>query len=126
MGIKLSLQRIEDFVERSGFKSLEEFAENYEINAEKRIIHVLGEMGIWGLVKTQRKSLVPHDKLSVKVTFGSYLNETLSLRFLMNAVLKMFIVDKPYKHKVRFYVEMNLTWSGVGECDGIEYTFYYH
>jgi hypothetical protein len=73
MGIILSMNRIESFVEESGFKSLEEFAEHYETGAEKRITNVLNEMGIWGLVKTQRKTLVPKDKLSVRVTFGSFL-----------------------------------------------------
>ena len=126
MGIILSLERIESFVERSGYDSLEEFAEDYEVNAEKRIINVLHELGIWGLVKTQRKSLVPHDKISIKVSFGSYLNESLSLRIFMHEVIRMFIVDKPYKHKVRFYVEMELCWKDIGKCDGILYTFHYH
>jgi hypothetical protein len=125
MGIILSMNRIESFVEESGFKSLEEFAEHYETGAEKRITNVLNEMGIWGLVKTQRKTLVPKDKLSVRVTFGSFLNESLSLRFLLNQVIRMFVVDKPYKDKVRFYVEMKLSFTSSRECDGIVYTFHY-
>jgi hypothetical protein len=125
MGLTVSMERIESFVERSGFNSLEEFAEDYETKAEERITNVLNEMGIWGLVKTKRKTLVPKDKIAITVGFGSFLNETLSLRFLMNEVIRMFIVDKPYKHKVRFYVEIRLSFSGSRECDGITYIFHY-
>ena len=126
MGIILSMERIESFVERSGFSSLEEFADDYEVKAEKRITNVLKEMGIWGLVKTKRKTLVPKDKIAITVTFGSFLNESLSLRFLMNEVIKLFIVEKPYKEKVRFYVEMRLNFCGARECDGITYIFHFH
>ena len=125
MGIILSMERIENFVQRSGFSSLEEFADDYEVKAEKRITNVLQEMGIWGLVKTKRKTLVPKDKIAITVGFGSFLNETLSLRFLMNEVIRMFVVDKPYKDKVRFYVEMRLSFCGARECDGITYIFHY-
>jgi len=125
MGLTVSMERIESFVERSGFNSLEEFAEDYETKAEERIANVLKEMGIWGLVKTKRKTLVPKDKIAITVGFGSFLNETLSLRFLMNEVIRMFVVDKPYKHKVRFYVEMRLSFCGARECDGITYIFHY-
>ena len=125
MGLTVSMERIESFVERSGFNSLDEFAEDYETKAEERIISVLKEMGIWGLVKTKRKTLVPKDKIAITVGFGSYLNETLSLRFLMNEIIRMFVVDKPYKHKVRFYVEMRLSFCGARECDGITYIFHY-
>ena len=125
MGLTVSMERIESFVERSGFNSLDEFAEDYETKAEERITNVLNEMGIWGLVKTKRKTLVPKDKIAITVGFGSFLNETLSLRFLMNEVIRMFVVDKPYKHKVRFYVEMRLSFCGARECDGITYIFHY-
>ena len=125
MRLTVSMERIESFVERSGFNSLEEFAEDYETKAEERITNVLKEMGIWGLVKTKRKTLVPKDKIAITVGFGSFLNETLSLRFLMNEVIRMFVVDKPYKHKVRFYVEMRLSFCGARECDGITYIFHY-
>ena len=125
MGLTVSMERIESFVERSGFNSLDEFAEDYETKAEERITNVLKEMGIWGLVKTKRKTLVPKDKIAITVGFGSFLNETLSLRFLMNEVIRMFVVDKPYKHKVRFYVEMRLSFCGARECDGITYIFHY-
>jgi len=125
MGLTVSMERIESFVERSGFNSLDEFAEDYETKAEERIANVLKEMGIWGLVKTKRKTLVPKDKIAITVGFGSFLNETLSLRFLMNEVIRMFVVDKPYKHKVRFYVEMRLSFCGARECDGITYIFHY-
>lgn len=126
MGIILTMERIENFVQRSGFSSLEEFADDYEVKAEKRITNVLKEMGIWGLVKTKRKTLVPKDKIAITVTFGSFLNESLSLRFLMNEVIKLFIIEKPYKEKVRFYVEMRLNFCGARECDGITYIFHYH
>ena len=125
MRLTVSMERIESFVERSGFNSLDEFAEDYETKAEERIANVLKEMGIWGLVKTKRKTLVPKDKIAITVGFGSFLNETLSLRFLMNEVIRMFVVDKPYKHKVRFYVEMRLSFCGARECDGITYIFHY-
>ena len=125
MGLTVSMERIESFVERSGFNSLDEFAEDYETKAEERIANVLKEMGIWGLVKTKRKTLVPKDKIAITVGFGSFLNETLSLRFLMNEVIRMFVIDKPYKHKVRFYVEMRLSFCGARECDGITYIFHY-
>ena len=119
------MERIENFVQRSGFNSLEEFADDYEVKAEKRITNVLKEMGIWGLVKTKRKTLVPKDKIAITVTFGSFLNESLSLRFLMNEVIKLFIIERPYKEKVRFYVEMRLNFCGARECDGITYIFHY-
>ena len=125
MGIILSMERIENFVQRSGFSSLEEFADDYEVKAEKRITNVLKEMGIWGLVKTKRKTLVPKDKIAITVTFGSFLNESLSLHFLMNEVITLFIIEKPYKEKVRFYVEMRLNFCGARECDGITYIFHY-
>ena len=125
MGIILSMERIENFVQRSGFNSLEEFADDYEVKAEKRITNVLKEMGIWGLVNTIRKSRVPKDKIAITVTFGSFLNESLSLRFLMNEVIKLFIIERPYKEKVRFYVEMRLNFCGARECDGITYIFHY-
>ena len=125
MGIILSMERIENFVQRSGFNSLEEFADDYEVKAEKRITNVLKEMGIWGLVKTKRKTLVPKAKIAITVTFGSFLNESLSLRFLMNEVIKLFIIERPYKEKVRFYVEMRLNFCGARECDGITYIFHY-
>ena len=125
MGIILSMERIENFVQRSGFNSLEEFADDYEVKAEKRITNVLKEMGIWGLVKTKRKTLVPKDKIAITVTFGSFLNESLSLRFLMNEVIKLFIIERPDKEKVRFYVEMRLNFCGARECDGITYIFHY-
>ena len=119
------MNKIEDFVKRSGFQSLEDFAEDYETKAEQRITNVLQEMGIWGLVKTKRKTLVPKDKIAITVSFGSFLNESLSLCFLMNEIIRMFVLDKPYKRKVRFYVEMQLSFSGVRECDGIVYIFHY-
>ena len=125
MGLTVSMERIESFVERSGFNSLDEFAEDYETKAEERIINDLYEMGIWGLVETIGKSLAPKDKIAITVGFGSFLNETLSLRFLMNEVIRMFVVDKPYKHKVRFYVEMRLSFCVARECDGITYIFHY-
>ena len=50
MGIILSVERIENFVERRGYASShEEFAEDYEVNAKKRITNVLHELGIWSL-----------------------------------------------------------------------------
>ena len=125
MGINVSMNKIEDFVKRSGFQSLEDFAEDYETKAEQRITNVLQEMGIWGLVKTKRKTLVPKDRIAITVSFGSFLNESLSLRFLMNEIIRMFVLDKPYKRKVRFYVEMQLSFSGVRECDGVVYIFHY-
>lgn len=130
MAIILPMERIENFVERCGFDSLDDFAEDYEVKAEKRISNVLNEIGVWGLVKTDRKSLVHKNKISIIVSYGSFLNESLSLCFLMREIIHLFLVKNPYKHKVRFYVEMSLSLVSTESfdsvrSDGIIYTFYY-